>query len=266
MLDLSLHPMPSLLIDNTNPAGVTLPAGSNVDPASVTLSAGSVVTLMQDSSAAFLTTPGCFTDNGKMVLTQPSPGGGPVTAVVKVAGTLALGGKPEFAASDGRGTVYVNIENKNEVVAFDSKKLTVKGRWPVDPGEEPAGMAMDREHRRLFIGCGNKKMIVMDADSGKVIDALPIGDECDATAYDPATQLAFSSNGDGTLTIVKNSGGKWDTVDTVTTERGARTMTVDPRTHRVYLLAAEYGAPQAGDKKGRPSVLPDSFHVLVVGK
>src|SRR6185369_2944147 len=113
-----------------------------------------------------------------------------------------LGGKPEFAAADGKGTVYVNIEDKSEVVAIDSNRLTVKARWPLAPGEEPSGMAMDREHRRLFVVCANKKMIVMDADNGHVVAALPIGEGVDAAAFDPDTKLAFSSNGEGTLTVV----------------------------------------------------------------
>jgi hypothetical protein len=125
---------------------------------------------------------------------------------------------------------------------------------------------LDGKDGVLFSVCDNKMMAVTDMKSLKVVATPAIGNGPDAAAYDAGAGLAFSSNGDGTLTIVKNSGGKWDTVDTVTTERGARTMTVDPRTHRLYLLAAEYGPPQAGDKKGRPSVLPDSFHVLVVGK
>jgi len=187
-----------------------------------------------------------------------------------VVGTIPLEGKPEFAASDGRGTVYVNIENKNDVVSFDSKKLTIKARWPVAPGEEPTGMAIDREHRRLFIGCGNKKMIVMDADSGRVIVALPIGEGVDATAYDPASEMAFSSNGDGTLTVVhEDSPEKFVVVDTVKTERGARTMTIDFKKHTVILVTADFTpAPAATPERPhpRPGISPDSFRVLVFGK
>jgi outer membrane protein assembly factor BamB len=187
-----------------------------------------------------------------------------------VAGTVALGGKPEFAASDGRGAVYVNIEDKNEVVAFDSKKLSVKARWPVAPGDEPSGMAMDREHRRLFIGCGNKKMIVMDADSGKVISALPIGDGVDANGYDPATELAFSSNGDGTLTVVhEDSPDKFTVVENVQTERGARTMAIDTKKHTVILVTADLMPTPAAtpdQPHPRPGIAPDSFRVLVFGK
>ena len=187
-----------------------------------------------------------------------------------VVGTLALGGKPEFAASDGRGTVYVNIENKNEVVALDSKKLLVKARWPVGPGEEPSGLAMDREHRRLFIGCSNKKMIVMNADSGQVITSLPIGEGVDANGYDSASELAFSSNGDGTLTVVhEDSPDKFSVVETVKTERGARTMTIDSKKHTVILVTADFTAPPPatpGRPHPRPGVAPGSFRVLIFGK
>jgi hypothetical protein len=187
-----------------------------------------------------------------------------------VAGTVALAGKPEFAASDGRGTVYVNIENKNEVVAFDSRRLSVKARWPLAPGEEPSGMAMDREHRRLFIGCGNKKMIVMDADSGKVIAALPIGDGVDANGYDSATELAFSSNDDGTLTVVhEDSPDKFSVIENVQTERGARTMAIDNKKHTVIVVTADLTPPSASTPDRphpRPGIAPDSFRVLVYGK
>jgi DNA-binding beta-propeller fold protein YncE len=187
-----------------------------------------------------------------------------------VAGSISLGGRPEFAASDGRGTVYVNIEDKNEVVAFDAKKLAVKARWPVAPGAEPSGLAMDREHRRLFIGCGNKKMIVMDPDTGRVIAALPIGDGVDANGYDPATELAFSSNGDGTLTVVhEDSPDKFTVVDNVKTEQGARTMAIDYKKHTVILVTADFTPPPAATAERphpRPGVAPDSFRVLVYGK
>jgi DNA-binding beta-propeller fold protein YncE len=186
------------------------------------------------------------------------------------AGNVPLGGRPEFAASDGRGTVYVNIENKNEVVTFDSKKLTVKARWPVAPGEEPSGLAMDREHRRLFIGCGNKKMIVMDADNGRVIAALPIGDEVDANGYDPATELAFSSNGDGTLTVVhEDSPDKFTVAETVKTERGARTMTIDFKKHTIILVTADFtpAAQETAERPHpRPGIVPNTFRILVFGK
>ncbi len=119
-----------------------------------------------------------------------------------VSKSLDLGGNPEFAVADGRGNVYVNLEDKSEVVRIDSKQLKVTGRWPVAPGEEPSGMAIDPATRRLFIGCGNQLMVVMDADSGKVVTTLPIGEGVDANGFDPGPALAFSSNGDGTFTVV----------------------------------------------------------------
>jgi DNA-binding beta-propeller fold protein YncE len=188
-----------------------------------------------------------------------------------VAGTIPLGGKPEFGAADGKGTVWVNIENKNEVVVIDSKKLVVKSRWPVAPGEEPSGLALDRDHRRLFIGCGgNNKMVIMNADNGKVVIALPIGAGVDACGFDPATQLAFASNGDGTLTVVhEDSPDKFTVVENAKTQRGARTMAVDLKTHNVVVVTAEFGqapAPTATQPRPRPPMVPDSFTVLVYGR
>jgi len=182
--------------------------------------------------------------------------------------TFSVGGKPEFCAADGAGKLYVNLEDKGSIVEIDAAKPAVLRTGSIAPCEEPSGLAIDTKDGVLFSVCGNKMMAVTDIKSLKVIATPAIGQGPDAAAFDPGTGLAFSSNGEGTLTIVKNTGGKWDTADTVTTERGARTMTVDPKTHRVYLLAAEYGPPAEakGGKAGRPTVLPDSFHVLVVGK
>jgi DNA-binding beta-propeller fold protein YncE len=187
-----------------------------------------------------------------------------------VAGTIALGGKPEFAAADGRGMVYVNIEDKSEVVAIDSKNLTAKARWSLAPGEEPSGMAMDRHTRRLFVGCSNKKMIVMNADDGRVVADLPIGQGVDATAFDPDTKMAFSSNGEGTLTVVhEDSADRYSVIENAPTQRGARTMALDPQTHKVYVATAQFGpppAPTAERPHPRPSIVPGSFVVLVFGK
>jgi len=187
-----------------------------------------------------------------------------------VAGTIALGGKPEFATSDGKGKVFVNIEDKSDVVEIDSQKLAVITRWPIAPGEEASGMAIDRKNHRLFIVCSNKKMIVLNFDSGKVVSDLPIGSGTDAAGYDSDTKLAFSSNGEGTLTVVReDSADKFSVLDTVTTRRGARTMTVDPKTHKVYLSTAQFGptpAPTAERPRPRPSIIPNSFVVLVFGK
>jgi YVTN family beta-propeller protein len=187
-----------------------------------------------------------------------------------VAGTIPLGGRPEFAVADEKGHIYVNLEDKSEVLELDSKKLAVANRWPLAPGEEPSGMAMDRKHRRLFIVCANKLMVVMNADNGKLVTSLPIGSGTDAAGFDPETGLAFSSNGDGTLTIVhEDSPEKFSVVENVATQRGARTMTLDTKTHRVFLVTAEFGpppAPTAERPHPRPSIVPGSFVVLVVGK
>jgi DNA-binding beta-propeller fold protein YncE len=187
-----------------------------------------------------------------------------------VKGTIALGGKPEFAVADGKGMVFVNIEDKSEVVAIDSKNLTVKAHWPLAPGEEPSGMAMDHKLRRLFIVCANKQMIVMDANSGHVVKSLPIGDGVDAAAFDPETKLAFSSNGEGTLTVVREeSADKYSVIETAKTQRGARTMALDPKTHKIYLSTAQFGPPPAPTPerpRPRPSVVPGSFVILVFGR
>jgi DNA-binding beta-propeller fold protein YncE len=180
--------------------------------------------------------------------------------------TFPVGGKPEFCVADGAGKLYVNLEDKGAIVEIDAAKPAVVRTGSIAPCQEPSGLAMDSKDGVLFSVCDNKMMTVTDIKSLKVVATPAIGANPDAAGFDPGAGLAFSSNGEGTLTIVKEVSGKWQAVDTVQTERGARTMAVDPRTHRVYLLAAEYGPPQAGDKKGRPSILPDSFHVLVVGK
>jgi len=191
-------------------------------------------------------------------------------ATGKVGGTVPLGGKPEFAVADGRGRIYVNIQDKSEMVALDSRKLAVVGRWPLAPCEQPTGLALDPEHRRLFSGCGNQLMAVMDADSGKVITALPIGRGVDATAFDPGLQYAYASNGDGTLTVVhEDSPDKFTVLENVATQPGARTMALDPTTHQVYLVTADFAPtppPAPGQPRQRPAIVPNTFVVLVFGK
>ncbi len=186
-----------------------------------------------------------------------------------VLGTIALGGKPEFAVTDTRGRVFVNIEDTSEVVELDSGRLAVAKRYSLSPCIEPTGMAIDIEHHRLFSGCHNKVMIVSDADTGRVMATVPIGEGVDGNAFDPETGLAFSSNGDGTLTVVREtSPGKFET-ETVRTQRGARTMALDPKTHILYLPTAEVAPPSASSAeapKSRPVIIKDSFAVLVVGK
>ena len=181
-----------------------------------------------------------------------------------VAGTIELGGQPEFAAADGRGNVFVNLEDKSMLVKIDARKLAVLDRWPIAPGEAPTGLAMDTTHRRLFIGCHNKLMVIMDAESGKVIDQQPIGDRVDAAAFDPETSLAFCSNGDGTVTIVhQDSPDKYEVAQTLKTQLGSKTMGLDVKTHKLFIPAAKF-KPAAG--KSRPAMVPGTFSVLVYGK
>jgi DNA-binding beta-propeller fold protein YncE len=188
----------------------------------------------------------------------------------KPAGTVTLGGRPEFAAADGQGHIYNNLEDKNEIVQIDARKLTVTARWPLAPCDSPSGLAMDREHRRLFAGCHNKMMAVVDADSGKVLATPAIGQGVDANGFDPGTQFAFSSNGDGTLTIVhEDSPEKFTVVANVPTQRGARTMALDLKTQHVFLVTAEFGpapAPTPDHPRPRPQMVPGSFTLLVVGR
>jgi hypothetical protein len=182
-----------------------------------------------------------------------------------VAGTLALGGKPEFAVADGKGSIYLNIEDTSELVQFDAQKLTVTHRWPQKPCQEASGLAMDLKNRRLFSGCDNKMIAVMDADSGKVVATPAIGEGVDANGFDPATQLAFASNGEGTLTVVhEDSPDKYTVVENVPTKKSARTMGLDLKTHNIVLPAAEFDAPAAGERRGK--MKPGSFVLLVVGK
>ena len=187
-----------------------------------------------------------------------------------VVGTITLGGKPEFAVADEKGHVYVNIEDQNQIVQFDSLKLTVQNYWSISPGEEPSGLAMDRKHRRLFAVCGNKLMAVVNADNGKVITTLPIGAGTDAAAFDPETGFAFSSNGEGTLTVVhEDSPDKFTVVENVATQARARTMALDINTHQVFLVTAEFGpapAATAQQPRPRPPMLPGTFTLLVLSR
>ena len=188
----------------------------------------------------------------------------------KVLATVALGGKPEFATSDQEGRVYANLEDRSELVAIDSRKAEVLKHWPLAPCEEPTGMAIDRAHKRLFIGCGNRLMVVVNAATGNIVASVPIGAGVDATGFDPDTALAFSSNGEGTLTVVREDApDKFSVVENVATQRGARTMALDEKTHRVFLVTAEFGpAPEAaaGQPRPRPPILPGTFTLLVVGR
>lgn len=188
------------------------------------------------------------------------------------AGTLTLEGKPEFAAADGRGHVYVNIEDKSEVMEIDSKALTVLHKWPLAPCEEPSGMSMDTKSHRIFSGCDNKMMSVMNADTGKVVATVPIGEGVDATWFDPGTKYVFDSCGqDGVLTVIhEDSPDKYSVVENVMTEKGARTMALDTKTHNVFLSVAQFETlpPAEGQTKGRPRrrILPGTFGLLEFGR
>jgi DNA-binding beta-propeller fold protein YncE len=191
-------------------------------------------------------------------------------ATGKVAGTIALGGKPEFPATDAKGDVYVNIEDKSEIVRLDPHTLKIKQRWSIAPCEEPSGLALDVSARRLFPVCDNRMMAVVNAETGKVVTTVPIGEGPDAAGYDSARKLVLSSNGhDGTLTVVRQeSGDKYRVAQTVTTERSARTMALDAKTHKIYLAAAKLGPvplPSRENPHPRfPSVVPGTFHLVVV--
>ena len=178
----------------------------------------------------------------------------------EVVGKVALGGKPEFAATDEKGTVFVNLEDTSELVAFDPQKLTVKSRWKLAGCEEPTGLAIDRKKHRLFAGCGgSKKMVVVDADNGKVLASLPIGEGCDGARFDAERGLAFASAGDGTITVIKEDGpDKFSVAQTVATQKSARTMAVDTKTHQLFTVAANV----SGTRENR-KIEPDSFVVLV---
>lgn len=192
-------------------------------------------------------------------------------ATGEITATIALGGKPEFAAADGNGKVYVNIEDTNEAVEIDSRKLSVTRRYALKPCEEPTGMGIDAAHHRIFSGCHNKVMVVLDTDTGKVIASLPIDEGVDGNGFDAGTGLAFSANGAGTLTVVhESSAGKFEVADTVITQRGARTMAIDTRTHNIYLPTAQFETPAASPtpdgKKQRLVPEKDTFTIVVVGK
>jgi DNA-binding beta-propeller fold protein YncE len=191
-------------------------------------------------------------------------------ATGNIVGKIALGGKPEFAVSTGAGEIFVNIEDKSQLVRLDPKNLKVENRWPLAPCEEPSGLAIDMKNRRLFAGCDNKMMAVVNADTGKVITTLPIGEGVDANRFDPEDKLAFASCGEGVLTVVhEDSPDKFSVVENISTARGARTMELDEKTHQIFLATAQFGpppAPTADQPHPRPTILPNTFEVLVVGK
>ncbi|MDP4199153.1 MAG: YncE family protein [Bacteroidota bacterium] len=191
--------------------------------------------------------------------------------------TIKLPGGPEFAVADGQGHVFVNLEDESKVVKIDTHADTIMTVWPLAPGEHPTGIAMDQRANQLYIGCGNEKMIVMSGSTGEIYATLPIGKGVDAVAFDPGgnPSYAFSSNGDGTVTIIhgeapvhKLKKPKFEVVQTLKTQRGARTIALDPRTHNIYLATAEFGSVPAATAENphpRPGILPGTFSVLKYG-
>ena len=187
-----------------------------------------------------------------------------------VAGSVALGGGPEFGASDGKGHIFVNLEDKSSLVRFDARALKLENTWPLAPCESPSGLAIDAEHEILIVGCHNKLMAFVDGNSGKVLGTVPIGQGVDANRFDPATGYAFASCGDGTITIAhEDSPAKFSWVETLQTKRGARTMELNPANHHIYTVTADFGpAPAAtpGNPRPRPAILPDTFVLLEYAK
>ena len=187
----------------------------------------------------------------------------------KVVATIDLGGKPEFGVSDAHGHVFVNIEDTSELAMIDANKNVVSARWKLAPCESPSGLAIDRKHHRLFTVCENEIMAVVDAKNGHVVTTVPTGKGTDAAAFDDERQLAFASNGQSaTLTVVhETSPDKYEVVDNVATQRSARTMALDTKTHHIYLPAAKFGeapAPTEKNPRPRPPIVPGSFELLEV--
>ncbi len=185
----------------------------------------------------------------------------------QVVATVAVGGKPEAAVSSGTGKVFVNVEDKNEIVVINAVTYKVEAHWSLLPGEAPTGLAIDTKTKRLFAACGdNKLLVVMNAANGKVIDKLPIGDGCDGAGFDAALGNIYTSNGEGTITVIhEDSKDKYSMVANIPTKKSARTIAVDETTHKLYLPAADY-EPIAPGAAGRPKIKPGTFQVLVVGK
>jgi DNA-binding beta-propeller fold protein YncE len=177
--------------------------------------------------------------------------------------TIQLTGWPETAVSDGKGKIYVNNAEKSEIDVIDANTFQVVGTWPIAPGKGASGLAIDRNTMRLFAGCGNKLLVVINALDGKVVTNLPIGDECDAVGFDKQLKIVYSSNGDGTLTVIKESNpDQYTVVQNLKTKKGARTQAVDQSTHKIYLPTGEFAPKKPGDF--RPALIPGTFQVLVV--
>jgi len=186
-----------------------------------------------------------------------------------IEGIIHLGVEPEFPVSNGRGNIYVNAENTNEILKIDARTLKIEARWPLAPCKSPSGLAFNQKANQLFSACDNNLMAIVDANTGKVIQTVAIGSGPDAAVYDPLTGRVFSSNGEsGTLTVIgQKAGGSYRIIQTVQTEKGARTMTLDSKTHAIYLSTAKLGPPQLatpGHPHTHPTALPNTFKVLVV--
>jgi len=185
-----------------------------------------------------------------------------------VLATLQVDGRTEFYAMDGKGMIYDSLQDKATIIAIDAKALKVVATYPLAPHAQPAGTTMDPRTRRIFVACRSKSFLVLDADNGKILATFPIGERNDAAKFDPGTQLAFASNGDGTLTVVhEDSPDRFTLTQTVKTEYGARTMAVDTKTHRVFLPSADWGpapAPTSNNPNPRRAMVPGSFRVLVL--
>ncbi len=191
------------------------------------------------------------------------------TTTDKLVATITLSGKPEAAVADGKGMMFVDIEDKNEIMAIDTRKAAVVATWALPGCNEPAGLAMDEKTRRLFVGCHNKQLLVLNADNGKVVATLPIGEGVDANAFDAEKNLIFSSQSDGTLSIIKQeSADKYSVQQTVATQKFARTMALNPTSHEVYLVTAEFDQlpPAEGQSRPQRKMRPDTFTLLVVGE
>jgi DNA-binding beta-propeller fold protein YncE len=193
----------------------------------------------------------------------------PITAAVALPGhaepPVALGGKPEFAAADGRGTVFVNLVDTNQVAVIDTATMTVTAHWPTAPGVNPCGMAIDAASHRLYVGCRNQKLLVMDATTGTVLADLPIGPGVDATAFHGG--LAFASCGDSTMTVVKETApGTFSVVQRVATAPGARTMAIDPHSGAIFMPSADFTPAPANQPRARPQAIPGTFKIIVVAK
>jgi DNA-binding beta-propeller fold protein YncE len=188
----------------------------------------------------------------------------------EVAGMVPLGGKPEAAVADGQGHIFVNNEDKSLLVEFDSKALKMLNERPIEGCESPSGLAIDTAHKRLFVGCHNQQMVVVDYTTGKSVAKIPIGTGIDATWFDPGTQTAFSSCGDGTITAAhEDSPDKYTVIDTIKTQTGARTMALDTGNHMIYTVTAEFGpAPAASPEnpRPRPAIIPNTFTLLIFAK